>query len=100
VVARDEMGSQGGLSGLGSAASTGLTRVVIVKDDGVVEYWAESWRVSIQDGGRTLKLFAHGDGGPGLESRSAELAADLRKIAGRMDVRPGRVGESGRQPAE
>lgn len=39
-----------------------VTRVVIEKDNVYCEFWADSWIVAIQDGGRTLKLFACGTG--------------------------------------
>ncbi|MGL5441685.1 MAG: hypothetical protein ACRDDJ_04375 [[Mycobacterium] stephanolepidis] len=39
-----------------------VTRVVIEKDNVYCEFWADSWIVDIQDGGRTLKLFARGSG--------------------------------------
>lgn len=39
-----------------------VTRVVVVTDGGVREFWADEWVVSVQDDGRTLKLFPTGNG--------------------------------------
>jgi hypothetical protein len=37
------------------------------------EYWADSWSLSIQDDGKTLKLFAEGYGDEARDKRDAEL---------------------------
>ncbi|WP_237112808.1 hypothetical protein [Mycobacteroides abscessus] len=50
------------------------------------EHWSDYWSVSIQDEGRTLKLFAEGDGSAAREERDAALARtiseDLRRLGG------------------
>lgn len=50
------------------------------------EHWSDYWSVSIQDEGRTLKLFAEGDGSAAREERDAALAKtiseDLRRLGG------------------
>jgi hypothetical protein len=53
-----------------------VTRVTIV-GDGVREYWSDYWTVSVQDDGRTVKLFAEGDGKAAKEERDAALGAEL-----------------------
>lgn len=51
------------------------------------EFWSDHWAVAIQDGGRTVKLFAEGDGRAANEERNAALAKDIsedmRKLGGR-----------------
>ncbi|SKO15778.1 hypothetical protein [Mycobacteroides abscessus] len=47
---------------LAEHAAGSVTRLVIEKDNVCCEFWADSWIVAIQDGGRTLKLFARGTG--------------------------------------
>lgn len=47
---------------LAEHATSGVTRVVIEKDNVYCEFWADSWIAAIQDGGRTVKLFARGAG--------------------------------------
>jgi hypothetical protein len=54
-----------------------LTRVVIVNDGKATEYWANSWELSEQDDGRTLKLFGSGDGVLARKDRDVSLARDL-----------------------
>ncbi|OHT47907.1 hypothetical protein BKG59_05640 [Mycobacteroides chelonae] len=48
------------------------------------EYWSDHWAVSIQDDGRTLKLFAEGDGASAKEEHDIAFAKciseDLRKL--------------------
>lgn len=39
-----------------------VTRLVVEKDGVYTEFWADSWIVDVQDGGRTVKLFAKGTG--------------------------------------
>jgi hypothetical protein len=51
-----------------------VTRIHIVTPDGSKEYWADSWQISRQDGGRTLKIFATGDGSQARADRNAALA--------------------------
>lgn len=56
-----------------------VTRVVVVSKDGEFkEYWADSWGVSVQDAGRTVKVFARGDGAQAIAARSVELGSTLR----------------------
>lgn len=55
-----------------------VTRLVVVKDGTYTEHWADSWRVDVQDGGRTVKFFSVGDGGGAVAARSEELGASLR----------------------
>lgn len=47
------------------------------------EYWADEWMVSYQDDGRTLKLFAIGDGKKGRSDRDSALTIDLVGLLGR-----------------
>ena len=54
-----------------------LTRLVVVRDGAATEYWADSWRVEVQDGGRTAKFFAQGSGDADAGERSANLGRDL-----------------------
>lgn len=58
-----------------------LTRVVIVNDGKATEYWADSWELSEQDDGRTLKLFGSGDGVLAREDRDVALARDLNSVS-------------------
>lgn len=59
----------------------------VISDGTRKEFWADSWDVHIQDGGRTVKLFAKGDGEQPRVERAQALAADmvedLRKITDR-----------------
>lgn len=62
------------------ALARNLTRVDIVGCVDAVGYrecWADSWELSVQDDGRTLKLFATGDGTTAKATRDQALAADL-----------------------
>lgn len=58
-----------------------VTRVHVVVPNGLgphsKEYWADSWVLALQDEGRTLKLFAKGDGKAAKEHRDATLAGQL-----------------------
>jgi hypothetical protein len=56
-----------------------VTRVHIVPDTGnpSVEFWADHWEPYLQDDGRTLKLFAHGDGAPHQQARDEALAEEI-----------------------
>ncbi len=56
-----------------SSACESVTRVVVAQDNVYTEYWADSWRVLVQDGGRTVKLFATGKGEDAASTRAAEL---------------------------
>lgn len=53
----DEAATAKGRDALGS-----VTRLVVEKDGVYTEFWADDWDVHIQDGGRTVKLFARGQG--------------------------------------
>lgn len=67
-----------------------VSRIVIVRDDGTAhEYWADSWRMVVQDGGRTLKAFAHGSGAKAAKQRAAELAEDLGRAPQTAALRNG-----------
>lgn len=54
-----------------------MTRLVVVKDDVYTEYWAEAWRLFVQDGGKTVKLFADGDAAEAISARNAALGEML-----------------------
>lgn len=54
-----------------------VSRLVVVKDGAYTEHWGDSWRVDVQDGGRTVKFFAVGDGSDAADARAAELGASL-----------------------
>lgn len=62
---------------LAEQACQDVTRVVVVKDGVYTEYWAESWRVDIQDGAKTLKLFATGDASEAIAARNVALGGTL-----------------------
>lgn len=49
------------------------------------EYWADFWVVHVQDQGRTIKLFAHGDGAAFKDLRNTSLGNDLMHAQGRLD---------------
>ncbi|WP_078345200.1 hypothetical protein [Mycobacteroides chelonae] len=57
---------------IATAALGSVTRVVIEKDGVGTEFWADQWIVDVQDGGRTVKLFANGTG-----VQAAQLAAEF-----------------------
>jgi hypothetical protein len=42
------------------------------------EYWADEWEVSVQDDGKTLKLFAKGEGKQAQATRVASLSQALQ----------------------
>lgn len=59
-------------------ATDSVTRVDIISSDGWrAEHWADSWELVVTDEGRTLKLFAKGDGDEAHDERNAALAEDL-----------------------
>lgn len=66
-----------------SLSQNPLTRVVVVTDDGVKEFWADEWSVHVQDDGRTLKLFPKGDGKSAQAQRNESLGkllvADMQR---------------------
>ena len=55
---------------------TGATRIVVVPADRsqAQEFWADSWSISVQDDGQTLKLIARGDGETAKKKRSESFA--------------------------
>lgn len=61
-----------------SLPQNSLTRVVVVTDDGVKEFWADQWSVHVQDDGRTLKLFPKGDGSAARIARQHSLTELFR----------------------
>lgn len=52
------------------------TRVDII-GPGVKEFWADEWAASIQDEGRTLKLFQFGDGHEARADRNKRLVDEI-----------------------
>ncbi|MBE5477705.1 hypothetical protein E3G68_005038 [Mycobacteroides abscessus] len=62
---------------MGNQALEDVTRVVIIADNTYTEYWADSWKISVQDGGKTVKLIAQGDGTSAVESRNQALGEIL-----------------------
>jgi hypothetical protein len=78
-----------------------VTRIHIVTPDGHKEYWADSWQISRQDGGRTLKIFATGDGSGAQAERNAALAQFISdNPVGIPDVPPASPDEARWQPPE
>lgn len=63
-----------------------VTRVDVI-DPRRGEHWSDHWAMSIQDEGRTLKLFAEGDGKAAKEERNTALAKDISEDMRRMGVR-------------
>lgn len=62
-------------SALGNNAFQDVTRVVLITEDGEYpEYWADSWEVHIQDGGKTVKLIAKGNSAEAIAARNSALA--------------------------
>ncbi|GAB4664304.1 hypothetical protein [Mycobacterium avium] len=59
-----------------------VTRLVIVKDGVYKEFWADSWRVSLQDRGRTVKFFSVGNGNGAIAERARELGEMVGLSAG------------------
>ncbi|MDO2394741.1 hypothetical protein [Mycobacterium avium] len=83
-----------------------VSRLVVVKGDVRREYWADSWHVSVQDGGRTVKFFAVGDADGAVADRAAALgdmlgvsapaAQDFAQEVAEAEGQPDRFGRSGR----
>lgn len=81
-----------------------VTRLVVVQDDQRREYWADSWHVSVQDGGRTVKFFAVGDAAGAVTERATALgemlgispgaAQDFAQEVAVADGQPDRFGRS------
>lgn len=61
---------------------TMLTRVVVVPADGsgAQEFWADEFETAYLDAGRTLKLFATGDGSRARAARAAALSEDFARL--------------------
>ncbi|MGV2581458.1 hypothetical protein [Mycobacterium avium] len=82
-----------------------VTRLVVVKDDQRREYWADSWHVSVQDGGRTVKFFAVGDADGAVTDRAAALgdmlgispgaAQNFAQEVAQAEGQPDRFGRTG-----
>ncbi|MDM2402079.1 hypothetical protein PP613_23380 [Mycobacteroides abscessus] len=68
ITARDRAGRE---------AFQDVTRIVVVNADGYTEYWADAWMISVQDGGKTVKLIACGSGAQVIRSRTTALAESL-----------------------
>lgn len=62
------------------------------------EYWSEAWRLFVQDGGKTVKLFADGDAAEAISARNAALAEMLGVSAGAAAAFTQAVPESEGQP--
>ena len=52
-----------------------VTRLVVEKDGVSTEFWADAWDVHIQDGSKTVKLLARGEG-----VASARVAAEFLRV--------------------
>jgi len=84
-----------------------VTRVVVVKGVVYQEFWADSWQASVQDGARTLRLFARGDGSEAIAARNVSLgevlgippdsAAEFAQAVATAEGQPDRFG-SGPEP--
>lgn len=62
-----------------STVPPSVTRIVVVTDGGVREFWADSWKSSLQDGDRTLKLFPVGDGVAARTEATRALAEQMQE---------------------
>lgn len=56
-----------------------VTRVHIITELGRYEYWGDSWELELQDDGRTLKMWARGDGEKAKAERVRALGIDFTK---------------------
>lgn len=54
-----------------------ITRVDIITAKDRREYWADEWTTLVQDGGRTLVLYAHGSGEDARVARAEAFAEDI-----------------------
>jgi hypothetical protein len=75
-----------------------VTRLVVVKDGVHTEHWADSWRVDVQDGGRTVKFFSVGDGTGAVTDRAAALGEMLGLSPGAAQEFAQEVAEAEGQP--
>lgn len=66
-----------------------VTRVVVEKGGVFTEYWADSWDVHVQDGGRTVKLFARGDGVAAAMTAGEAFGASVSEVATVASSDPG-----------
>lgn len=53
------------------------TRVAVINNLGMREFWADDWSAHFQDDGRTLRLFGNGAGADAREGRNKSLAEDI-----------------------
>lgn len=83
---------------MGDQAFEDATRVVIIADNTYTEYWADSWKIFVQDGGKTVKLLAQGDGASAVESRNQALGEMLGMSSDAAGVFTQAVAEREGQP--
>ena len=66
-----------------------VTRVDVVDQDGVHEFWGDRWEIHLQDDGRTLKLIQKdGYGAAARAIRDVALAKDSAKASPWMPMPP------------
>jgi hypothetical protein len=73
---------------------------VVLVDDAYTEYWADSWSILVQDGGKTVKLFARGDGAEPVSARNAALGKVLGVSSDTAAAFTQAVAESEGQPEQ
>jgi hypothetical protein len=57
---------------------TTVTRIDVVDQNGVHEFWADRWDIHIQDGGQTVKFIQKdGYGAPAKARRDVALACEI-----------------------
>lgn len=66
----------------GKRAFQDVTRIVVIHrgaggEPTYTEYWADTWQVSVQDNGRTVKLISRGNGEEAIKARYAGLGEAL-----------------------
>jgi hypothetical protein len=67
---------------------TTVTRIDVVDQNGVHEFWADRWDIHIQDGGQTVKFIQKdGYGAPAKARRDVALACEIAKEAREMGKR-------------
>lgn len=58
-----------------------VTRIDVVDQNGVHEFWGDRWEIHLQDEGRTLKLFQKdGYGAAAKAMRDVSLARDFQSL--------------------
>lgn len=66
-----------------------VTRVDIIQEYGALgadrEHWADSWTISVQDDGKTLKLFGKGTGAAARSIRNQALAEFIADHVGGVE---------------